>query len=186
MWIELDYYDSQGVAEGAMRSGGAGAGGRSSRRQVSWRRRPGWDVDGSHEVDEGGATASWTSRGSRTSAPRLTTGASDLPTLAAWAYRAGLSIPEVAGDDPRDTAGRVCAWAGVPDREPRIHVAHACYRHANVGPGIRRCVMRRFLSTLGRITLAVLRGFLRVLLWAVKDSRCAPCSDESYRRGTKS
>jgi hypothetical protein len=42
MWIELDYYDSQGVAEGAMRSGGAGAGGRSSRRQVSWRRRPGW------------------------------------------------------------------------------------------------------------------------------------------------
>jgi hypothetical protein len=28
--------------------------------------------------------------------------------------------------------------------------------------------MRRFLSTVGRITLAVLRGFLRVLLWAVR------------------
>ena len=28
--------------------------------------------------------------------------------------------------------------------------------------------MRRFFSTLGRITLAVLRGLLRVLLWAVR------------------
>jgi|GEM_PF-1285457 hypothetical protein len=28
--------------------------------------------------------------------------------------------------------------------------------------------MRRFLSTVGRITLAVLRGFLRVLLWALR------------------
>lgn len=44
----------------------------------------------------------------------LDDGPSDLPALAAWAYRTGLSIPEVAGDDPRDAAGRVCAWAGVP------------------------------------------------------------------------
>ena len=44
----------------------------------------------------------------------LDDGPSDLPALSAWAYRTGLSIPEVAGDDPRDAAGRVCAWAGVP------------------------------------------------------------------------
>ena len=35
----------------------------------------------------------------------LDDGPSDLPILAAWAYRTGLSIPEVAGDDPRDAAG---------------------------------------------------------------------------------
>ena len=44
----------------------------------------------------------------------LDDGPSDLPALSAWAYRTGLSIPEVAGDDPRDATERVCAWMGVP------------------------------------------------------------------------
>lgn len=44
----------------------------------------------------------------------LDDGPSALPALAAWAYRTGLSIPDVAGDDPCDAAGRACAWAGVP------------------------------------------------------------------------
>ncbi|RGJ45529.1 hypothetical protein DWW58_02915 [Olsenella sp. AF16-14LB] len=53
-------------------------------------------------------------------------------------------------------------------REPRIHVARACYGLAIVGSRTRRRVTRQLFSALGRITLAVLRGFLRVLLWAVK------------------
>lgn len=57
--------------------------------------------------------------------------------------------------------GRAC-------REPRILVARACYGLANVGSRIRRYVMRRFFSALGRITLAVLRGFLHVLIWALR------------------
>ena len=52
-------------------------------------------------------------------------------------------------------------------REPRIHVARTCYGLAIVVPRTRRCIMRQFFFALGRITLAVLRGFPRVL-WAVR------------------
>lgn len=112
MWIELDYYDSQGVAEGD-----------------ALRRRRGWkaqlatagELAAASRVDVDGATR-WMRVGdglvdvSRLEDVRasLDDGPSDLPALAAWAYRTGLSIPEVAGDDPRDAAGKVCAWAGVP------------------------------------------------------------------------
>ncbi|WP_143712648.1 MULTISPECIES: hypothetical protein [unclassified Olsenella] len=44
----------------------------------------------------------------------LDDGPSDLPALSAWAYRTGLSILEVAGENPRDAAERVLAWIGVP------------------------------------------------------------------------
>lgn len=97
----------------------------------------------------------------------LDDGPSDLPALSAWAYRTGLSIPEVAGDDPRAAAKRVCAWIGVPAASLEF-MSRACYGLAIVGSRTRRRVTRQLFSALGRITLAILRGFLRVLLWAVK------------------
>lgn len=112
MWIELDYYDSQGVAEGE-----------ALRRRRGWRAQlaTAGELAAASRVDVDGATR-WMRVGdglvdvSRLEDVHasLDDGPSDLPALAAWAYRTGLSIPEVAGDDPRDAAGRVCSWAGVP------------------------------------------------------------------------
>lgn len=97
----------------------------------------------------------------------LDDGPSDLPALSAWAYRTGLSIPEVASKDPRDAAERVCAWIGVPAASLEF-MSRACYGLAIVGTRTWRYIMRWFFLALGRITLAVLRGLLRVLLWAVR------------------
>ena len=106
MWIELDYYDSQGVAEGG-----------ALRRRRGWRAQlaTAGELAAASRVDVDGATR-WMRVGDGLEDVRasLDDGPSDLPALAAWAYRTGLSIPEVAGDDPRDAAGRVCSWAGVP------------------------------------------------------------------------
>lgn len=80
-----------------------------------------WVADIRSSVDVNGATG-WMSVGcgladvSRLEDVRsaLDDGPSDLPALSAWAYRTGLSIPEVAGENPRDVAERVLAWIGVP------------------------------------------------------------------------
>ena len=103
MWIELDYYDSQGVAEGE-----------ALRRRRGWRAQlaTAGELAAASRVDVDGATR-WMRVGdglvdvSRLEDVHasLDDGPSDLPAL---------SIPEVAGDDPRDAAGRVCSWAGVP------------------------------------------------------------------------
>jgi hypothetical protein len=112
IWLELDYYDSQGVAEGE-----------ALRRRRGWRAQLATpkELGSVSRVDVDGA-ARWLRAGgglvdvSRLDDVRamLDDGPSDLPALSAWAYRTGLSIPEVAGDDPRDATERVCAWMGVP------------------------------------------------------------------------
>ena len=112
IWLELDYYDSQGVAEGE-----------ALRRRRGWRAQLATprELGSVSRVDVDGA-ARWLRAGgglvdvSRLEDVRaaLDDGPSDLPALSAWAYRTGLSIPEVAGDDPRDATERVCAWMGVP------------------------------------------------------------------------
>ena len=80
-----------------------------------------WVADIRSRVDVNGATRWVSVDGGLVDVSRLEDvrstledGPSDLPALSAWAYRTGLSIPEEAGDDPRDAAERVLAWIGVP------------------------------------------------------------------------
>lgn len=75
--------------------------------------------------------------------------------------------PRGGGREParRGGKGPCVDWRAC--REPRIHAARTCYGLAIVVPRTRRCIMRQFFFALGRITLAVLRGFPRVL-WAVR------------------
>lgn len=130
MWIELDYYDSQGVAEGD-----------ALRRRRGWRAQlaTAGELAAASRVDVDGTTR-WMRVGdglvdvSRLEDVRasLDDGPSDLPALAAWAYRTGLSIPRwrattratrPAGSAPgpacRPRASNSCRACVLPSRQRR-------------------------------------------------------------------